>query len=429
VGLGLLFPAITPQGRWGGPHGVIRGASGALRPAPTRYMLLSSNNLGLFPSLGAGYRLSDAVRVGAALEWGMVAIEHRSMAAMAGNTTPAGDIEARVTGVDWFVPAVNASVHLVPADAVDLVLAFRYQDDLRMPAQVALTTGLFDPNLLPHTTELSIAELRQAMPWKLRAGVRYASRLRPRPTGSGHDEGGPWKRERVHDALEDERWDVELDVEYQINSRVRDQVLRYRTGQRLWSQPIMGDPGSVTFPPNPAHPSTIIEKRWRDQVSVRLGGTYNLVPGALGVSLGAHYETRGIDPNYMQIDFWPVARVGLHAGLLLRLSRVVDLSLAYAHIRNENLIVAPPPHRDASEISDTYATEGLRNVDQRVGPAPDRSTPAPILEAPLPGQPDGEARLSQNLVQVASGQPPYLVNAGRYRSHMNVISAGLHFHF
>jgi hypothetical protein len=435
IGFGLIFPSVQPQGQWGGRNGVIRGDDGLLRPAATRYMLLGTSNLGIFPTLGAGYRLLHELRLGLALEWGILAINNFTMAAATGGTSPNNDIVAHVKAQDWFIPALTASLHLVPIDALDLVLAFRWQDDIKATGDLDTTTGIFDPALDSFTTgEIIIESVEQKMPWKLRAGIRFADRFTPRVAGVGRFEADPSKPYEIHDPLQDERWDIELDVEYQLNSRNEEQVVTYRPNQGIFFQGANGGMrNSTVYPADPNDPTTRIEKHWKDQISARLGGTYNLVPGLFAVSAGTHYETRGVTPEYMQIDFWPVSRVGVHGGVMVRVAKSIDLVLAYAHIFQETIVVAAPEHKLKDEIDvERVATGGKsRNIDKRVGVLLDRTTMAGLTQAeePSQGSPDGTARLNQVLSRTASNAPPYIINAGRYRSNFDILSVGVNAHF
>lgn len=434
IGFGLIFPSVQPSGRWGGRQGTIRNEQGEVRPAATRYMGLSSNNLGIFPTLGVGFRISDVFRIGGAFEWGVIAVNNFTMAAALGGTIPSNDLIAHVKAQDWFVPAITASIHIVPTDSIDLVIAGRWQDDLRATGDIDITTGVFDPAFKSTTTGgIPITSLVQKFPWKLRAGIRYADRFAPRAAGTGREEADYANPDRIHDPLQDERWDVELDVEYQLNSRNDAQVVNYQSGNFLQFVPENPNspPMTVDFPHPMGPQNTVIEKDWQDQVSVRLGGTLNLLPGVFGLSGGAHYETRGVNPDYMQTDFWPVSRVGLHTGVIVRVAKSIDLVFAYAHIFQETIVVAPPPHRTRGDIDLERRTTGrLYGIDKTVGAALDRAgAGTEVLEAQSQGAPDGEAKLDQNLNRVASDQPPWIINAGRYRSSFDIVSAGVNVHF
>jgi long-subunit fatty acid transport protein len=429
VGFGLMFPSATPQGQWGGENGVIHGADG-LRPAPTRYMMLRSGTIGLFPTVGIGYRLAKWFRIGASFEWGIINVDNLSMAVVSGGTSPSSDIVNRVRATDWFIPAFNASVHIVPTDAIDIVAAFRYQGDLNAPGTIALTTGLFDPNSVGRTTTDQVTSVHQRFPWKLRGGIRYGSRLAPRPSGTGHDEAAGVNGARIHDAFEDERWDVEADVEYQLNARNQTLTINYLPNQAIQSQSASGAINAATFP-DASQPYTAIDKRWRNQVSVRVGGSYNVIPGRLGFSIGAHYENLGVDPSYMQLDYWPLARLGLHAGVKVRIARTIDLIAAYSHIFQETLVVGAPDGAPGDKIYTNYAmTHQVTQIDKSVGaPTARGQILDQKMENPVPAAPDGQARLTQNLTKTQSGQPPWIINSGTYRSSIDVVSLAVNVHF
>jgi long-subunit fatty acid transport protein len=433
IGFGLIFPAVTPGGRWGSPYGVIRNEQGELRPAATRYMLLNSSNLGIFPTLGVGYRVFDALRIGLAVEWGVFAINNYTMAAAGGGTSPHNDVLAHTKAQDWFVPAATASVHVVPVDSIDVVLAFRYQDAIDATGTQDLTTGVFDPRFEAYETKgIEITSLRIDLPWKLRAGVRYADRLIPRPSGTGSHEADFTSGDVIHDPLQDERFDIELDVEYQINSRFDKQVIEYAEGGRLNFRAKGSDQTMSIVFPAPQLPSTVIEKNWKDQLSVRMGGTYNVLPGMLGLSAGAHYETRGVDPSYAQIDFFPFQRVGLHAGVIVRVMSSLDLVFSYAHIFQEELVVELPEHREHHQIDDLYAMgDRTPYVSKRVDAPLDRGgvNGTMVIEEPSQGPSDGVAKVNQILARTGADQPPWIVNAGRYRSSIDVLAVGINVHF
>jgi hypothetical protein len=230
----------------------------------------------------------------------------------------------------------------------------------------------------------------------------------------------------LHDAFQDERFDIELDVRYEMNARHKDLAIAYVPGQSAEFEDLMGGITMQAFP-DPSMTTTTVQKRWKDQFSVRLGGSYNILPGLFGISAGFHYENRGVDPSYMQIDYWPLQRVGLHAGVRVRVAGTIDLMFSYAHIFQETLVVGAPPHETFQVIGMQYATMGtVSNIDKRVGIPSAMSVP---LEEPHPGPGDGEARLTQNFAKALPGTPPAIINAGTYRSGIDVISAGVNMHF
>jgi hypothetical protein len=309
-------------------------------------------------------------------------------------------------------------------DALDLVVAFKWQDRVSGDADVDIITGIFNPNLVPHVNDgLRVNEVRQGMPWKLAGGIRYADRYAPRPKGTGQEEADEVWGGTIHDPLSDELWDVELDVEYQFNSKNDVQHIVYEPGQAIYFENLDGTlSNAVQFPP-PNKPYQDIPKKWKDQASVRLGGTYNVVREVLGVSAGAHYENRGVDPAYMQPDFWPVERLGLHAGFTVRVLKAWDFVFSYAHIFQETIDVATPEHcMDATcEVRfDMSAGKPKGTRGSVVEP--------PVLEDAVE-DPDATAGREQIVTMDTGGNPIPVINSGTYRSNFDVIAVGFNAHF
>jgi hypothetical protein len=428
IGIGMIFPSVTPQGTWGSDSGIIHGAGG-LRPAATRYEMTNSGTVGMFPTIGAAYKIAKWLRIGAAFQWGVINVDNRSVAGVQVGTTPANDLLVHVRAVDWFIPEFTGSVHIVPTDAIDLVAGYHYQSDLDAAGTIDVTSGSFDANLVPHTNANLVKSVRQKFPWRAWGALRYADRLAPRPLGDGNDDLNVTKGRTLHDAFQDERFDIEVDVQYEANARHRDLILEPVPGQKVEFESLVGAITTQAFP-DPSMTTTVVQKRWKDQISARLGGSYNILPGLFGVSAGIHYENRGVDPSYMQVDYWPLQRWGLHAGMRVRVASSIDLMFAYAHIFQETLVVGAPPHADYQTIGMQYVqTKTVTNIDKRSGPRGTAEMPQPPREEVPPAAVDGEARLTQNFAKDLPGTPPAIVNAGTYRSGIDVFSAGVNMHF
>ncbi|MEY4582073.1 MAG: hypothetical protein RL701_6776, partial [Pseudomonadota bacterium] len=87
------------------------------------------------------------------------------------------------------------------------------------------------------------------------------------------------------------------------------------------------------------------------------------------------------------------------------------------------------PHAEGTDISKAYAETGnIDSIDRRSGPPP-RGGQAPIVNSPVPAQVDGIARSRQIVTKVTNGSPPYIVNAGTYRSGIDVVAIGANVHF
>jgi hypothetical protein len=133
----------------------------------------------------------------------------------------------------------------------------------------------------------------------------------------------------------------------------------------------------------------------------------------------------------MQIDFWPVSRVGLHTGIILRVAKRIDFLVSYAHIFQETITVSAPFHALRSDIGAARNVTGsAENIDKTVGVLLDRAgTGQEVLVEEPPASADGEARLEQNLSRSPLEQPPYITNSGTYRSNFDVLGVGLNIHF
>ena len=146
-------------------------------------------------------------------------------------------------------------------------------------------------------------------------GVRYADRIVPRPEDPS--EVSQLSR-RVEDPMANERFDVELNVVYERNSRVDEYGVNMGScaAGRYVTEDLGGAmTGNTCGPANAAGispyiieadaflPATlpgtlVIPHNWRDSLSIRLGGDYNVMPGlassrlALGSTEVSGYSVR-----------------------------------------------------------------------------------------------------------------------------------------
>jgi len=332
IGAGVFTPTAIGHTVWGDMD-TLATADGSM-PLPTRYALLEEQLLIFYPTIGAGYSPVPWLRFGAALQWGIGLFYFDTMTVpAAAGEHPAQDIESKLNVNDLFIPAAVVSVAFVPHDNLDIMLGFRWVDAIRAGGRVELNSGVYGNgqpmSTNPTSVEYSGVSFEAPQPWQASLGVRYADRIsaRPRDHASVERLSG-----RVEDSMANERWDVELDAVYEVGSLVDEFVIDLPAGL----VPVdFVDSGVTDFP----LPSQIrLPHHWKDQLSLRLGGDWNVMPGMFALRLGASFETRGIDPKYAQIDFLPAMRIGVHAGFTLRLGRW-DLSFAYAHLFQETIDV------------------------------------------------------------------------------------------
>lgn len=390
VGVGLVAPAAVGATRWGRPSdGTVRypdHASGRL-PSPARYGLVEADLLLAWPTVGVGYRPHKRFRIGAAAGFGIGVLNFTSYVRPIGESENFdSDVRADLHVTDFFIPRVTVSAHAVPTDALDVMVGFTWTDDIDAEGRVDLESFVYgDETTVGANCRRGAADdpcarrvdgrLDAPQPWQLTFGVRYAQRTRERP-----DDASVIERlsGRTEDQMANERWDIELNVVYERNSLVDDFVMT------LEGMPVLA---TDIGPDTPLPETTVLPHRWKDQVSVRLGGDYNLIPGLAAVRAGFHFETPGVEKGYELHDFMPFMRFGGHVGLSLRVGRL-DVALAYAYIRNE--------------------TRTLDRSDARFHQVVAQGNPDPTMRAETDGA---------------------VVNAGRYSSSFNVVSLGVAYRF
>jgi long-subunit fatty acid transport protein len=131
----------------------------------------------------------------------------------------------------------------------------------------------------------------------------------------------------------------------------------------------------------------LIEKTWKDTVSVRLGGDWNVVPRHLTLRAGGFWESAASPLNYSHLDFPSFQRFGVGGGLTWDISRRVSLTAAYMHVFQET-----------RDVSEDYAKQ--------------------YLERPLRPCPDD-----------CGGSEGVPSNAGRFESSFDTLSLGLDVEF
>ncbi len=411
----VLPPAAVGARRFGSVDDMTVSASGAANgrmPSPARYMVAEEQVLLVWPSLSVGYRATPWLALGATWGFGIARMAFLNATRAIAGTDFAGDIRTNLVATDPFVPRATIAVHLTPIDALDVSLAFTWTDDVKADGRLELTSGIYQRHPVEERVPsadcsgsadrcdrgpIEGVRLRAPMPWKARFALRYADRISPRPEDPADVER---LSGRTEDAMANERWDLELDVEYTAASRVEDFVISIPDGASLQLAGI-GD--------TPLPRTVVLPHRWQDQWAFRLGGDYNLIPGMAAVRAGLSYETRGLDPAYAQLDFMPFERIGLHTGLTLRIGKF-DVSLAYAHYFQESITV-----REA-------------DVEE-----PSVGTACPSDEATRPGcVVGGRFEGGRGVPQVtasAFGGSPKVVNQGTFSGDIDLLSVGLRYRF
>ena len=209
------------------------------------------------------------------------------------------DLLAQTKGSDWFTMnarvgawfrpepwlEVAASGQVIPTDIVThSTLAVSPQDQNLNPVQ--LRRGATGPNANDVT-------IRLPLPMMARAGLRYISL----------DQGV-------------ERWDLEVDVEYETWSRVN-QFTVDTNGLVAHAATTNINIGTIVVP-----------KQWKNVLSVKLGGDFALVPDRWKLRAGAYYESALAAPAYANVDFAGGPQVGGAVGGSL-LDGALEVALTY----------------------------------------------------------------------------------------------------
>ena len=452
VGLGFFAPDSASLFQWGNRDGTVDTKEGK-RPNPLRYFR-SHQNASYFSLLGAvGYQLAPWISLGAGLQWMLVVYEATTWSTPVSALDPQSDVRGDLFGRDLFVPGVIASVHLKPFDALDVVLGFKWSDRVKSKVKLDITTGAFGTgetfqfndastgqigrasSSIPTTAENQPGNVDSPPIWapQLTFGLRYADLLKPRAKDmkAAHKAAAG----RVEDSMANERWDVELDVVYYLTSvydraqyTTRDARLKLRT---IDANGIIAEIDASPGDCQKRDPMTnnCIGKRLvktdlggKDQLTVRAGGEYNPLPGLLSLRAGFSYETRGQDPEMLNVLTYMLGRTGLHAGLTLRFAGKTDITIGYAHFIQEDVRLqvyegAPVSRYPIQFRNERYNFDPGAGVTDAMGAGADR------------GGFDGMAGVEIPNADLGYEVGPYFVNAGSYHYHLDVVSLSFAQHF
>lgn len=393
IGFGIVAPAGVGSTRWG-DDGRVDGPNG-VRPVSLRGGVAEMNQLLFHPSVGIGWRPANWIRIGFTFQWGIGVLSQTNFTNSSDSSlATASDIQTKVSFMDWFVPAGILAVHLQPHSNFDIALTGRISDALggitSANGHLELTPRYFatdDLRALNGTTRIDNVTLRAGQPWTFAAAFRYADRIRPHAWERGFEAS---VRGVVDDAMYSDNFDIELDVIYELNSQVGDFVV---TPPRGAAVEVDGADASL--------PAIMpIPHGWKDNVVVRLGSDWNVVPGVLALRAGSHVDIPTGISNYQTNDFIQGLRVGLHVGTTLRLDRF-DISLAYAHIFQTDTVIGG----DAN-------FRGVASSGREGWCGEDYDPKQPVV--------------SRGCYPFGYGE---VVNQGRFSASFDVLSLGMTYHF
>jgi long-subunit fatty acid transport protein len=290
-----------------GPHG-----SGETR-YPTdggqKYMVTGYDGLIVYPGVSVAYGHRN-FGFGATLQAAMMPeMKYRIVVdgLQGGALNPlasSAEVEATVTASDPFAPTAIVGGWYRPTPQIEVALSGRvvpifFHADGDLTLENVKGQSAFTESQLELTNPK--AGIDFTIPPTARLGVRYR--------------GGV---ESFDDA---EVWDLEADLVYEAWSMFDDIRLQLDGDIRLYgSEPL---------------PDVTLEKRWRDTLSFRTGGSYNLLPGLLSLSAGGYWERGAVPVNYENMDFLSFDRWGLGLGARVTVIEMLDLGVAYSHVFQE----------------------------------------------------------------------------------------------
>lgn len=410
LAMGLVAPVLVTGVQWGGSDGTIAVGDRA-RPTPTRYNVVRQDVQFAFnPTFGAAYRALPWLSFGLGFQMAMGALDSYQVMALRAGTSPASDMMTKLHAADYFVPTLIFGAYASPGKHLRIGATVTWSDGVDGSGNLTFFTnhyhhGAVEDEFVPFENDpVKVKRVRVPAPLAATLAVRYAQ---PLPG-----------REGSHDPLDSERWDVELDANYVGNGHMglnraavaEDFSLEFRRANGEPQQPLDVKASNLS--------NLTVDRHGLDVFGLRLGGSWTPLPGALQASAGAFFQTRGVEASYVSVDNFGAARFGFGLGMRVRLGPV-DLSAAYAHIFQETLEIAPPPHQPRDQASD----DPQRGFDKRIyedGVLTDKPLTDP--RAPDPKDADAIASARQTAVFESDDNRARVVNAGRYTAGFNVFS-------
>lgn len=406
---GVVSPNAAGKATWPTEVPVTASdGSSVMAPAPQRYLLLSQNAIIVYPSIGVGWEVAPGVRIGGTFQAVISYLQFSNVAQasyLGGKgaiENPNEDLKADLTAKKWFTPAFVLGSLLSPAKNFDIGVMFRWSADIDTTNTTLHVTGPYPgsttsgagqipagtdyPNNLGLANSGNTAHFMIAQPWDLKIGFRYHQPRAGAVSATGS----------VRDPMSMDVFDAELDVTYSHNSSLDQIGILFPAGTKV----NFGSLNSADSVPQDAS----VPHNWQDVWGFRVGGEYVVMPNQLAVRAGAYFQTSGVDPAYLSIDFAPTQQFGAYVGGTYRISNF-DVSLGLGHV--------------------FYATLNNNGNGSVFGLLADNPTPANPSTSEAPGL-CASAGLQSPTVPYRMCGPQ---NGGVLTQSLNVVSLGVTKHF
>lgn len=321
-------------------------------PAPERYLATYTNAFFLSPTLGLGWEPVDRVRFGASFIAGLASatFSNASMGTNQASADPrSNDVKANLSTATVFVPGFTVGALWSASSNFDIAAWYKWSAPVDASADVKTYTGYYSLGSPVIAGNSALADcgsgqpagtcapgaghVKLAIPMEAKLGFRFH---KPR---AGLD---PLTSAHRRDPMAQDAWDAELDLTWANDSAIDALHISFPLSNDGLNGtiPVAGTPGHVPADADVPHD-------YQDVFGVRLGGDVNVVPNKLALRAGAFFESQaastvnGQNP-YMATDFAAGARVGLAAGLTLRIpvkkdaapteGGAIELSAGYMHM-------------------------------------------------------------------------------------------------
>lgn len=336
--------------------------------SPTRQMAIERQGVNAFLMAGLGASLTDWLRVGGSFGYGVASVYSKSVVSAMGGSFKDQEVITEIRAHSWFVPKAVLSLTLAPVQQVEIFGVLTYHGDIKAKGTADLTangiTGAPRRNCREENpgTHCRIEGVEVRVPFptiEALGGVRFAKLRR--------------NRDGVLDPMRDEVFDIELQAIWTQTSNVdvfdvrlhnQDPNIDANTPRIQWNNLYDGAAGAYV------RQRSGVPKYWKNTLSLRAGGDVQLVPEHLAVRAGVSYATSAVDPAYMNLDYWPVEKIGIHAGATVAAGRF-KITAGYAHFMYERVDVPVGTGRvmdiaSANEEAATAVNEGTFRAAQNV---------------------------------------------------------------
>jgi|GEM_PF-1906820 len=308
-------------------------------PSPQRYDLIKEDVLFVWPTISLSYKLTEQLAFGGGFQWGIFHAVFKSAVNNGVVSTPRSYTNDTLSTIDvWdiFVPAGILGMVWSPTNRIEFGFSVRVSDKVKAEGKlVAITNPWGDDPISsddPSLTWMDEAPYHRpkgylTFTWPTtvwRMGIRYFHPLKNRPRGNTWDLPS-WKTEL---------FDIELDFFVEQNHVAETMDVRV-DGQIPY--------GRNYGEANDFHPESggvaKLRRNWQDVISVRLGGSVNLLKGHLTLNWGGFYESPTVNDADTRLDYLGNKRFGITLGLQGRLydfsagkkKMTIETTISYAH--------------------------------------------------------------------------------------------------